>query len=179
MRKAVLVMAIAAAAVLGAAIMADAATTTLTASPKSSIVGQKVTFTGKFTPQCTGAVQASYFTIDGTRYLGTYSQSGQNSTGTYSTSALKVGKHTITYQWSVSSACKGSASLTFTVAAKPSPSPTPKPTPSPSPLPTPSPTPVDVVPASSTETPLTGYIGGGLILFAIVAGLVLAVTSRR
>jgi hypothetical protein len=174
MRKAVVVLAV----LIGSVANVQAATTTtLTASPKSSVVGQKVTFTGKFTPQCAGTVQTSYFTIDGKRYLGTYSQVGQNSTGTYSTSTLAAGKHTVTYQWSVTGSCKGSATLSFTVSPKPSPVPTP--TPSPSPLPSPSSSPVTLVADRPDSSPLVGYVGAGLILLTLVAGLALAVLGRR
>ena len=175
MRRLILALAI----VLGSVMSVDAATTTLTASPKSSIVGQKVTFTGKFTPSCAGVVQSSYFTIDGKRYLGSYSQVGQTGIGTYATSTLAVGKHSIKYQWSAGGSCNGSASLTYTVAPKPSPVPTPSPSPSASPSPSPSPTPVELVATTSDDSPLAGYIGGGLILFSVVAGLILVVSSRR
>jgi hypothetical protein len=176
MKKALLVVAV---VFLGMATNAQASTTTLTASPKSAIVGQKVTFTGKFTPSCAGTVQSSYFTIDGTRYLGTYSQVGKNSTGTYSTSTLKTGVHSIKYQWSISASCNGSATLSFTVSPKPSPVPTPPPSPSPLPSPSPSPSPVTLVADRPDDSPLAGYIGGGLIVLTVVAGLILAVTSRR
>jgi len=176
MRKVIVALALAAVASVTSV---QASTTTLTASPKSAIVGQKVTFTGKFTPSCAGTVQSSYFTIDGTRYLGTYSQVGKNSTGTYSTSTLKAGVHSIKYQWSISASCNGSATLSFTVSPKPSPVPTPPPSPSPLPSPSPSPTPVTLVADQPNDSPLAGYIGGGLIVFTVVAGLILAVTSRR
>ena len=156
----------------------DASTTTLTASPKSSIVGQKVTFTGKFTPSCAGTVQSAYFTIDGKRFLGTYAQVGQNSTGTYSTSTLKAGKHTVVYQWQVSASCKGTASLSYTVAPKAIPSPTPSPSPSPSPSALPSPSPVLTSNQTGSDAPM-GYIGGALILFVVLSGIVLAISSRR
>ena len=67
MRRVIVALALAAVASVTSV---QASTTTLTASPKSAIVGQKVTFTGKFTPSCAGTVQSSYFTIDGKRYLG-------------------------------------------------------------------------------------------------------------
>jgi hypothetical protein len=176
MRKVIVALALAAVASVTSV---QASTTTLTASPQSAVVGQKVTFTGKFTPSCAGTVQSSYFTIDGTRYLGTYSQVGKNSTGTYSTSTLKAGVHSIKYQWSISASCNGSASLSFTVSPKPSPVPTPPPSPSPLPSPSPSPSPVTLVADQPNDSPLAGYIGGGLIVFTVVAGLILAVTSRR
>jgi hypothetical protein len=176
MRKLIVALVLAA---LGSVTTAQASTTTLTASPKSAIVGQKVTFTGKFTPSCAGTVQSSYFTIDGNRYLGTYSQVGKNSTGTYSTSTLKAGVHSIKYQWSISGSCNGSATLSFTVSPKPSPVPTPTPTPSPAPSPSPSPSPVTLVADQAHDSPLAGYLGGGLILLTVVLGLILAVSSRR
>jgi len=177
MKRAILVIAV----LLGSVTGAEASTTTLVASPTTSIVGQKVTFTGKFTPSCTGTVQSSYFTIDGKRYLGTYSQVGQNGTGTYSTSALAAGKHTVIYQWAATGACKGSATLTYTVAPKSSPTPTPTPSPSPTPSSSPSqsPSPVELVASETDNAPLLGYIGGALILIVVVLGLALVVQARR
>lgn len=176
MRKVIVALALAAVASVTSV---QASTTTLTASPKSAIVGQKVTFTGKFTPSCAGTVQSSYFTIDGKRYLGTYSQVGSNGTGTYSISTLKAGVHSVKYQWSAGGSCNGSATLSFTVSPKPSPVPTPPPSPSPLPSPSPSSSPVTLVADRPDDSPLAGYIGGGLIVFVVVAGLVLAVSSRR
>jgi hypothetical protein len=165
-----------------APLTALASTTTLTASPASSVVGQKVTFTGKFTPTCAGVVKTSYFTIDGKQYPGSYSQVGQNSTGTYSTSALKAGKHTVKYQWSISASCNGSASLSYTVAPKPSPVPSasPAPSPSPTPLPSaaPSPTPVALVSDRVDDSP-AAYIGVALIVVSILAGAGLVIYGRR
>jgi hypothetical protein len=177
MKKAILVVAF----LLGSVTTVQASTTTLTASPKSSIVGQKVTFTAKFTPSCTGTVQTYYFTVDGKRYNGAYVRSGQNRTETYSTSAFAAGKHTITYQWTVTPSCKGSASLSYTVAPKSSPTPTPTPSPSPIPSPSPSPSasPVELVADRTDEAPLVGYVGGALILLTVVSGLALAVLARR
>jgi hypothetical protein len=164
---------------LGTVTTVHASTTTLTASPSSSTVGQKVTFTAKFTPSCTGTVQSYYFTIDGKRYNGTYIRSGQNRTETYSTSTLAAGTHTITYQWSVTATCKGSASLSYTVAPLPSPTPAPSPSPTPSPSPSPSPSPVTLVADETPDTALVGYLGGALILIAVVSGIALAVLGRR
>ena len=177
--KTLVVLALAAVAALGTASLADASTTTVTASPRSAIVGQKVTFTAKFTPSCSGTVASYYFTIDGKKYNGTYVRSGQNRTETLSLSTLKAGTHAVVYQWQVTASCKGTAALSYVVAAKTTPSPTPAGSPSPSALPSPSPSPVELVAQTSDQSPLAGYIGGGLILFAVVAGLVLAVTSRR
>jgi hypothetical protein len=87
--------------------------------------------------------------------------------------------HSIKYQWSISASCNGSATLSFTVSPKPSPVPTPPPSPSPLPSPSPSPSPVTLVADRPDDSPLAGYIGGGLIVLTVVAGLILAVTSRR
>ena len=182
MRIAILLPVVALAAVLSTAAAVEAAsTTTLTASPASSIVGQKVTFTAKFTPACTGTVASYYFTIDGKRYNGNYARSGQNRSEIYATSALAAGKHAITYQWTVTATCKGSATLSYTVAPKssPTPSPTPPASPSPSLSPSPSPSPVVLVADESDPGPLAGYVGGALILLTVVAGLALAVMARR
>jgi hypothetical protein len=178
MRKAILLPVVALAALLLTVASAQASTTTLTASPKTSVVGQKVTFTGKFTPSCAGTVQSSYFTIDGKRYLGTYSQVGNTGVGTYSISTLKAGVHAIKYLWSAGASCNGSASLSFTVNPKATPSPTPSPSPSPSTSAVPTPSPVLTSNQTGSDAPM-GYIGGALILFVVLSGIVLAVSSRR
>ena len=180
MRKAILLPAVALAAVLSTAAVVEAAsTTTLTASPKSSVVGQKVTFTAKFTPSCTGTVASYYLTIDGKRYNGTYVRSGQNRTETVSISTLKAGKHSVSYQWTITSTCKGTASLSYTVAPKPTPTPTPTPSPLPSPSPSPSPSPVALTANRTGSDIPSGYLGAALIVVVLLAGGVLAVSSRR
>jgi hypothetical protein len=174
MRKLILALVL----VLGAVTTVQASTTTIQASPTSSIVGQKVTFTATFTSSCAGTVFTHYFTVDGKTFSGNYTHSGLSGTETLSISTFAAGKHSVTYYWQVGGTiCRGTASMSYTVALAPSPSPTPTPTPSPSP--SPSPSPVTLVATKSGDTPLIGYLGGALIALTVVSGLALAVFGRR
>jgi len=157
-----------------------ASSTSIHFSPASSVVGQAVTFTATFTSSCAGTVTSHYFTIDGKGYSGTYSHSGLTGTETLAISTLTTGKHTVAYQWRVGATiCRGSASTTYTVAAQPSPSPTPSPTPTPSPSPSPTPVRLDSSIGSIGSDTTLGYLGAGLIVFVIAAGVALAVLGRR
>lgn len=197
MRKWILAVAIPAVLALGAAVAAQAASSTsIHASPSTSAVGQTVTFTATFTSACSGTIKPHYFTIDGQKFFGNLVMSGQSGTETYAISSLAAGAHTVKYYWQTSTAsCIGSASTTYTVvsaratpAASPSstPSPRPSPTPSPAASPTPSPvasptasqSPVVLVGVNETNAPL-GYLGGALLVVALVSGLALALLSRR
>jgi hypothetical protein len=158
----------------------EASTTALRASPAGSTAGDTVTFTAAFTSSCPGALTTHYFTIDGKTYNGTLAQSGQAGTDTLSISSLTVGAHSVTYTWKINGTiCRGVAYLTYTVAPRPAPSPSPPPSPTPSPSPLPSPSTVALVAGKASDAPVAGYVGGGLILFTVVAGLALAVLSRR
>ena len=174
---------------LGASVGAQAASSTsIHASPSTSAVGQKVTFTATFTSACSGTIKPHYFTIDGKKYFGNLVLKGQTGTETYATSSLTAGAHTVKYYWQTSTAnCLGSASTIYTVvkarptpAASPSPTPSPaaSPTPSPVPSPTASQSPVVLVAANDSYASL-GYLGGGLLVVALVSGLALALVSRR
>jgi hypothetical protein len=185
MRKLIVALAL---AVVGSVTSGEAASTTqIQASPTSAGVGQAVTFTATFT-FCSNGVVSHYFTIDGKLYKGQLVKSGLNGTEKLAISTLKLGRHTISYVWQSTPSCTGKATITYTVAAKapPSPSPTPRPSPSPSASPSPSPspstspTPVTLTAGhASADEPLLGFLGGGLIALTVVAGLVLAVSSRR
>ena len=184
-----LAVAIPAVLALGADVAAQAATSTsIHASPSSSAVGQRVTFTATFTSACSGTIQPHYFTVDGQKYFGNLVLSGQSGTETYATASLAAGIHTVKYYWQTSTAsCIGSASTTYTVVrVRATPAASPSPTPSPSALPTPSPiasptasqSPVAVVAVNDTNAP-PGYLGAGLLVVALVSGLALALLSRR
>src|SRR4051794_18461030 len=185
MRKLIVALALAA---LGSLTSAEAATATqIHASPVSGAVGKAVTFTATFT-FCSSGVVSHYFTIDGKLYKGQLTKSGLNGTEKLAISTLKLGKHTVSYLWQSTPSCAGKTTITYTVLAKalpppsPSPHPTPSPAASPSPAQTPSasPTPVTLTAGhESSDTPLAGYVGGALIVLTVVAGLVLAVSSRR
>jgi hypothetical protein len=187
MRRLIVAAALALAAIGSVTAAEAAATTQIHASPGSAGVGQAVTFTATFT-FCSNGVVSHYFTIDGKLYKGQLSKSGLNGTEKLAISTLKLGKHTISYLWQSTPTCAGKATITYTVAAKapPSPSPAPRPSPSPSagpsasPSPSSSPTPVTLTAGhTSSDGPLLGYLGGGLIALTVIAGLVLAVSSRR
>jgi len=174
MKKAILALAV----LLGTVTNVEASTTSIHATPASSVVGDKVTFTATFTSSCPGSLTTHYFTIDGKVYNGAVAQSGQAGSETLSTSALAAGTHSIYYYWKVSGTiCRGTASMTFTVALQPSPSPTPSPSPSPSP--TTSPSSVTLVASKPADPPLLGYLGGALIVFVLAAGAALMVLTRR
>lgn len=183
MRKllAVLVAAVAA----GSVTTAEASTTSMTATPPSSQVGQKVTFTASFTSSCPGALSVHYFTIDGQTLNGTLAQSGQAGTETLAISTLGVGAHDVQYYWKNGSFCRGIAEISYTVAALPSPSPSPSPSPtpfrppSPTPSPVPSPSSVTLVASTGGDSPLGGYVGAALIVVVVVAGVGLMVLARR
>ena len=190
MKRAAAVLVGLAIAILAAAAAADASTTTVTASPKSVGVGQKVTFTARYTSSCAGAVQPHYFTIDGKKVYGKLVTSGLSGTETYSTTTLTAGTHVVTYFWQTKAAdCLGSATISYAVSktqVKPSPSPSPKasPSPAPSPSPTaaptsaPSPTPVAAVTHDDGGGPVA-YLGVALIAVSVVAGIGLVVFGRR
>jgi hypothetical protein len=189
MRKLMLAVAIPAVLTLGAEVTAQAAaSTSIHASPSSSAVGQRVTFTATFTSACSGAIKPHYFTIDGQKYFGNLVLSGKSGTESYAISSLAAGTHTVKYYWQTSTAsCLGSASTTYTVvrvkatpAASPSPTPSPSASPTPSPIasPTASESPIALVAANETNAPL-GYLGGGLLVVALGSGRALALLSRR
>ena len=158
----------------------EASTTSLTATPASSVVGQTVTFTAAFTSSCPGALTTHYFTLDGRNYNGALAQTGQAGTETLSISTLAAGTHNLAYNWKINNTiCRGVAYLTYTVAPQPSPSPSPTPSPSPSPSPVPSPSAVALVANKPLDTPFLGYLGVALILVTLVSGIVLALTGRR
>jgi hypothetical protein len=178
MRK--LIPALALALALAWPATAEASTTSIRATPSSSIVGQAVTFTATFTSSCPGSLTTHYFTIDGKVYNGKLAQSGQAGSETLSISTLGVGAHSVTYNWKISGTiCRGIASMTYTVASQPSPSPTPSPTPTPSPSPSPTPVLLTSSTASGGSDTTLGYLGAGLIVFVIAAGIALAVLGRR
>jgi len=175
-----LIPALALALCLASATPVMASTTSIHVSPAGSVVGQTVTFTATFTSSCAGTVTSHYFTIDGKGYSGTYSHSGLSGSETLSISTLAAGKHSVAYQWRVGGTiCRGTASTTYTVAAQPSPSPSPSPTPSPSPSPSPTPAQLTSSTGSVGSDATLGYLGAGLIVFVIAAGVALAVLSRR
>ena len=174
MKKAILVLAV----LLGTVTNVEASTTSIHATPTSSVVGDKVTFTATFTSSCPGTLTTHYFTIDGKVYNGTVTQSGQAGSETLSTSALAAGTHSVYYYWKVNGTiCRGTASMTFTVALQPSPSPSPSPIPSPSP--TPSISSVTLVASKPSDPPLLGYLGGALIVLVLGAGAALMLLARR
>jgi hypothetical protein len=178
MRK--LIPALALALCLASVTPVMASTTSIHASPASSTVGQEVTFTATFTSSCPGTVTSHYFTIDGKGYSGTYSHSGLSGTETLAISTLAAGKHTVAYQWKVGGTiCRGAASTSYTVAAQASPSPVPSPTPSASPSPSPTPVQLTSSTGSAGSDATLGYLGTGLIVFVIAAGIALAVLGRR
>lgn len=174
-------LAVAAAGSVTPAVVDAASTTSISATPSTSVAGQSVTFTASFSSVCAGALSPHYFTIDGTGINGTLAQSGQAGTETLTTSALAVGSHTVTYYWKNGSFCQGKAEMSYTVSARPSPSPSPLPSPSPTPIQraTPSPSAVALVASKQSDSPLAGYLGVGLIVVVLVAGAALAVLSRR
>jgi hypothetical protein len=176
MKKLILVLAAAAAMIPNATVLAS--TTSLRASPSSSLVGQKVTFTATFASSCPGSLTTHYFTIDGKVYNGTLAQSGQAGSETLSMSSLAVGTHGVTYYWKINGTiCRGTASMSYSVAPQPSPSPSPLPSPSPTPSPTPSPS--TLVALRTDDTQLLGYLGGALIVLTVLSGIALAVLGRR
>src|SRR2546421_3739283 len=81
MKKAILVLAV----LLGTVTNVEASTTSIHATPTSSVVGDKVTFKATFTSSCPGTLTTHYFTIDGKVYNGTVTQSGQAGSETLST----------------------------------------------------------------------------------------------
>lgn len=97
---------------------ATATTTTLGASPGSSIFGQSVTFTATVAPQGTGVPTGSVTFMDGTTTLGTGTL---NSSGvaTFTASALVAGSHSITavYAGDSAFATSTSAALAYQVNA--------------------------------------------------------------
>jgi len=174
MKKAILVLAV----LLGTVTNVEASTTSIHATPTSAVVGDKVTLTTTFTSSCPGTLTTHYFTIDGKVYNGTVAQSGQAGSETLSTSALAAGTHSVYYYWKVNGTiCRGTASMTFTVALQPSPSPSPSPIPSPSP--TPSISSVTLVASKPSDPPLLGYLGGALIVLVLGAGAALMLLARR
>lgn len=182
MRKLIAVLLAAGAA--GSVTTAQASTTSISATPASSQAGQNVTFTASFTSSCPGALSVHYFTIDGQTLNGTLAQSGQAGTETLAISTLGVGAHDVQYYWKNGAFCRGIAGMSYTVVALPSPSPSPplSPTPSrpPSPTPSPVPSPSSAVDASTApDAPLTGYVGGALIVVVVLVGVALALLSRR
>lgn len=183
MRK--LIAVVVAAGAAGSVTTAEASTTSMSATPASSQVGQNVTFVASFTSSCAGALSVHYFTIDGQTLNGTLAQSGQAGTETLAISTLGVGAHNVQYYWKNGSFCRGIAGLTYTVTALPSPSPSPSPSPTPSrpPSPTPSPIPspssVALVASTTPDSPLGGYVGAALIVVVVVAGVGLLVSARR
>lgn len=190
MSKWILAVAVPAGLALGGAIVVEASTTSIHASPASSAVGETVTFTATFTSSCAGTFKPHYFSIDGRKYFGDFVTSGQVGTETYSISTLSAGSHTVKYYWQTTTAtCIGSAQMSYTVnltpVASPSPtpklSPTPSPSPSPSPRPSPTPSPATVsrVADKASDTAVLGYIGGVMIILVVVAGVALMVLARR
>lgn len=182
MRKLILALVLAAGSVTVTGV--EASSTTISVAPASSVAGQKVTFTASFTSSCPGALTTYYFTIDDKAAYGTLAQSGTTGTDTLSTSALTAGSHSVWFYWAISGTnCRGSASVTYTVAAPPSPSPTPLPTavppPSPTPKPAPPPSTVTLVASKGSDSPIGGYIGAALIVLVVLSGVALMVVSRR
>ena len=171
-----------------APVTAVAATaTTITASPKTGVAGQAMTFKATFT-SCGGTIKPHYFTIDGRKYNGKLVMSGNNGTETYSTTALAVGTHVVQYYWQTSTnSCRGNTAISYTVkkatasptpAPRPSPSPTPPPSPSALPSTAPSPTPVALVSSRVDDSP-AAYAGVALIVVSVLAGAGLVVFGRR
>lgn len=176
MRKLILALVVVASSVTSA----QASTTTIAAAPPSSVSGQSVTFTATFTSSCPGTVSSHWFTIDGQGINGTFAQNGQAGTETLSISTLSVGSHSLSYYWKINGTiCQGLATLSYAVGPKPSPSPTPPP--SPTPIPSPTPPDSSATPAASqpSDSPLAGYLGGGLIVLVVVMGIALMVLARR
>jgi len=190
--------------ILGSATTAQAdSSTTLSASPASSVVGQTVTFTARFTHYCSDGVDSAAFLVDGTAHNVVWS-GDPIATSTFAISTLRVGTHHVTFQWTASQAgtsttCQGTDSLNYIVNPRPapaattSPRPPPSPThsavPSPSPVASPasSPSPSPASPARLTGTtvadssrspglPLVAGIGALLLLF--VAGTLIWLRLR-
>lgn len=177
MRKA---FGIALVALLASAATVHASTTAIRASPTGAIVGQQVTFTASLTSSCAGAIATHYFTVDGKQAAGKYVQTGQSATETLSITTLGVGAHAITYTWKqTGTICRGAATLTYTVSPLPSPTPAPSPSPSPSPSASPSPAHLTSPTSSGGSDTMLGYLGGGLIVVVVIAGVALAVLGRR
>ena len=173
MRKVLVALAV----LFGTVTNVQASTTTIHATPAGSIVGQEVTLTATFTSSCPGIVSSHYFTIDGKLYSGTYSHSGLSGSETVSISTLAVGSHSVRYDWQVKGTiCRGFAIISYLVAPIPSPTPSAAPTPSPSPSPTHAQLPAD--PRGGSDA-LLGYLGAGLIVVVVLAGVALAVMGRR
>src|SRR5690242_6520991 len=189
MKRAVVVAAV----ILGSATSAQASGTTISASPSSSVVGQRVTFTATFTFGCADGVASHHFLIDGQAYYGSFSSAGQNATETMAISTLAVGRHSVSYRWETSTPnsgippCGDEASIAYVVSPKAAPPPAPKPSAAPPPPPpAASPPPVEPsgsAPAVASSARLTGagesdppanppaalLIGGALLLGVLAA----------
>lgn len=167
MRNAVVALAV----ILGSVATVHADSTTLTASPSPSVVGQTVTFTAAFAFHCADGVATHYFLVDGRQESGTtFALSGQNATEALSISTLTIGSHQVAYHWETStpggSSCSGDAQIPFIVqpaAPPPPPEPSPRPetSPSPKPSPQPSPSPSQPPTASAARPPADPGASGG------------------
>jgi hypothetical protein len=132
MRRAVLALALAAAAVaaVGATgVSADASTTIYATPHNGSSAGQKVTFTASFTFACGDQVNTHYFVVDKEAFSSTLTQAGHHAVETLSVSTLAPGRHAVSYHWDTTGAsgqtCQGGASLYYTVTAAPAQAATP------------------------------------------------------
>src|SRR6266851_1846152 len=124
--------ALALAVILGSATTAQAdSSTTISASPANSVVGQTVTFTARFTHYCSDGVDSAAFVVDGTAHNVRWS-GDPTATSTFAISTLSVGTHNVTFQWTASqpgtsTTCRGTDSLKYIVNPKPVPARTPSP----------------------------------------------------
>jgi len=200
MKRAVIVAAV----ILGSATTVHASGTTISASPSSSVVGQRVTFTATFTFGCADGVTSHHFLIDGQAYNGGFSIAGQNATETIAISTLAAGRHSVTYRWDTSTPnsgippCGDEASISYVVnpdsaapaAPRPAPPPAPKPSAAPPPSPPdtspslepPSPSPTESASPFATSARLTGVDEtdptAGRLTFVLIGGaLVIAVLA--
>lgn len=191
MKKAVMVLAV---GLAGGAMTADAASTTIYASPHGgATAGQKVTFIASFSVACGREVANHYFVIDRRVYSGAFSQAGPSGSESLSIPSLAAGKHGVGYHWDTGAAtgsCAGNASLIYVVAAPavaPAASAPPAPSPSPAPSASPAPSVADIVGATHLQLrsaadapePQYGYLAGALIALAVWAGAGLALLARR
>jgi len=197
MKKGVVALAV----ILGSVTTAQAdSSTTISASPASSVVGQTVTFTSRFTHYCSDGVDSAAFLIDGTAHSVPWS-GDPTATSTFAISTLSAGRHSVSFHWTASqpgtsTTCQGTASLTYTVNPRPAPAPRPSPKPLPtvhaSPsgvaLPAASPSPSAASPArvtgitvaDSSRSPELPLVAGiGVLLTLLVAGALIGLHLRR
>ena len=197
MKKGVVALAV----ILGSATTAQAdLSTTIFASPTSSVVGQTVTFTARFTHYCSDGVDSATFLVDGTAHNVPWS-GDPTATSTFAISTLSAGRHNVTFQWTASqpgtsTSCEGTASLAYTVNPKPAPAHTPSPkavptrlaSPSPveSPAASPSPSPASptrvngTTVADSSRSPELPLVAGiGVLVLLLLAGALIGLRLRR